>query len=236
MSNILAIARRDLNGYFNSTAAYLLVVVYLNISSFLFFTQLFLEGNADMRPFFSTAPLLLFILTPLLTMRLLAEERAQGTLEALLVLPVTDWEVVLGKFLAALGVLGTIIVLTLAFPLSVSMLGSLDWGTTIASYLGMLLMGGTYAAIGVMASSLTKHQLIAGVIALVIGFGNFVLGSIAPILPSWLQGTVTALSIHGHFQNIARGVVDTRDVLFYLSVIGGCLLITQAKLESRRWT
>ena len=236
MSNIFAIARRDLNSYFNSPAAYLLVVVYLVLSGFLFFSQVFLEGNADMRPFFSLAPLLLFILTPLLTMRLLAEERAQGTLEALLVLPVTDWEVVLGKFVSALGVLGTIMVLTFAFPLSLSVLGALDWGTVFASYIGMLLMGGTYAAVGVMASSFTKHQLIAGVIALLIGFGNFLLGSVAQLLPPSLQGIVAAFSIHGHFQNIARGVLDTRDLLFYASVTGGCLLITQAKLESRRWT
>ncbi len=235
LSNVFAIARRDLNGYFNSPAAYLLVIVYLVLSGFLFFSQVFLEANADMRPFFSLAPLLFFILTPLLTMRLLAEERAQGTLEALLVLPVTDWEVVLGKFTAALGVLSTILLLTLAFPLSLSVLGSLDWGTVTASYIGMLLMAGTYAAIGVMASSFTKHQLIAGVIALLIGFGNFLLGSVAPLLPPSLQGVVAALSIHGHFQNIARGVLDTRDLLFYFSVIGGALLITQAKLESRRW-
>lgn len=235
MSNILAIARRDLAAYFNSPAAYLLVTVYLVISGFLFFSQVFLEGTADMRGFFSLAPLLFFIFTPLLTMRLLAEERAQGTLESLLVLPVTDWEVVLGKYAAALGVLSTAIVLTFAFPLSLSTLGQLDWGTVAASYIGMLLMCGAYGAIGLMASSLTKHQLVAGVIALVIGFGNFLIGSMAPLFSVGTQKVLQALSIHGHFQNIARGVLDTRDVLFYLSVIGGCLLITQAKLESRRW-
>lgn len=235
MSNILTIAKKELNAYFNSPIAYLLVSAYLALSGGLFFGSLFIERSADMRQFFSLAPVLFLILTPMLTMRLLAEERAQGTLESLLVLPVTDWEVVLGKFTAAIGMLGTIMLLTFAFPITVSMLGPLDWGTTIASYIGMLLMCGSYAAIGLMTSAFTKHQLIAGVVALVIGLGNFFVGSLAPMLPPWLQSVVTALSIHGHFQNIARGVLDSRDVLFYLSVIGGSLLITQAKLESRRW-
>ena len=126
MHNILAIAKREFVSYFNSPVAYLVVSVYIVLSGSLFFNELFLQGQADMRGFFGIAPLLLFIIVPFLTMRLLAEERAQGTLELLLTMPVTDWQVVLGKYLAAMGLLTVLTLLTTPFAISVSLLGPLD--------------------------------------------------------------------------------------------------------------
>jgi ABC-2 type transport system permease protein len=235
MNNTLAIARREFASYFNSPIAYIVVAVYLVLSGALFFTELFLNGQADMRGFFSLAPLLFFIITPFLTMRLLAEEKSQGTLELLLSMPITDWQVVLGKYLASIGLICVLLLLTLAFPISVASLGPLDKGATFAGYVGMLLMCGTYAAIGLMASSFTKNQIVAALIALFIGFGLFIIGQMVQVMPQWIAPFANAISIHTRFQNIARGVIDSRDVLYYASMIFGCLLIAQTTLDSRRW-
>jgi ABC-2 type transport system permease protein len=235
MQNTLAIAKREFTSYFNSPIAYLVASVYLLLSGFLFFKSLFIGGQADMREFFGLAPLMFFIITPFLTMRLLAEERAQGTLELLLAMPVTDWQVVAGKYLASVGLIAVMIGLTLAFPVSVSLIGPLDKGATVAGYIGMLLMCSAYAAIGLMASAFTKNQIVAALVAFFIGFGLFILGRMVPVLPLWLQPAVNAICIDVRFQNIARGVIDSRDVLYYASMIFGCLLIAQTTLESRRW-
>jgi ABC-2 type transport system permease protein len=235
MNNTLAVAKREFTSYFDSPIAYLVVAVYLVISGALFFTELFIGQQADMRPFFALAPLLFFIITPFLTMRLLAEERSQGTLELLLTMPVTDWQVVLGKFLATMGLISVLLLLTLPFPISVSRLGSLDKGTVVAGYVGMLLMCGSYAAIGLMASAFTKNQIIAALIALGIGFGLWILGQLVQVLGPSVAPFCNAISIERRFQNIARGVIDTRDVFYYFSMIFGCLLVAQTTLESRRW-
>ena len=236
MKNILSIAKRELGAYFDSPIAYLVVSVYVILSGSLFFSSLFVNGQADMRGFFGIAPLLLLIIVPFLTMRLLAEERAQGTLELLLTMPVTDWQVVLGKFVAVLGLLCVLMLLTFAFPFSVAQVGPLDKGATVAAYVGMFLLAGTYAAIGVMASSFTRNQIVAALIALFVGFGFYIVQHVlAPMLPPELGRVATQLSMDGHFESIARGVIDTRDVLYFLTVSGGCLLIAEASLESRRW-
>ncbi len=235
MQNTYAIAKREFTSYFNSPIAYLVVSVYLLLSGFLFFKSLFVGGQADMREFFGLAPLMFFIITPFLTMRLLAEERAQGTLELLLTMPVTDWQVVVGKYLASVGLIAVLLLLTVAFPITVAFLGPLDKGATVAGYIGMLLMCGTYAAIGLMASSFTKNQIVAALVAFFIGFGLFILGRMVPLLPPSIAPFINAICIDVRFQNIARGVIDTRDVLYYGSMIFGCLLVAQTTLESRRW-
>jgi ABC-2 type transport system permease protein len=231
----MAIARREFASYFNSPIAYLVVSVYLILSGGLFFTELFLGGQADMRGFFGLAPLFFFIITPFLTMRLLAEEKSQGTLELLLAMPVTDWQVVLGKYLASLGLIIVMLALTVPFAFSVAQLGPLDKGATFAGYVGMLLMVGTYAAIGLMASAFTRNQIVAALIALFIGFGLFILGKLVQVLPPSVAPLCNAISIDTRFQNIARGVIDSRDVFYYLSMIFGCLLVAQTTLDSRRW-
>jgi ABC-2 type transport system permease protein len=235
MQNILAVAKREFTSYFNSPIAYIVATVYILLSGWLFFSDLFLNGQADMRQFFAMAPLLFAIVIPLLTMRLLAEERREGTLELLLTMPVTDWQVVLGKFLASVGLIAALLGLTLAFPLSVAALGPLDKGATFAGYVGLLLMGGAYAAIGLMASAFTKNQIIAVLVGFMISFALFLVGQLVQVLPPSLAPFCNAISISTRFHNIARGVLDTRDLLYYASMIGACLLVAQTMLESRRW-
>src|SRR5262249_42620043 len=120
-------------------------------------------------------------------------------------------------------------------PVTVALLGPLDKGATVAGYVGMLLMCATYAAIGLMASAFTRNQIVAALIALFIGFGLFIIGQLVQVLPPSIAPLCNAISIHVRFQNIARGVIDTRDVIYYASMIGGCLLVAQTTLDSRRW-
>jgi gliding motility-associated transport system permease protein len=235
MRNVMAIAKREFSAYFNSPIAYIVAVVYITTGGYLFFRQLFIEGQADMRPFFGLAPLLFLFIMPLLTMRLIAEEKREGTLELLLSMPVTDWQVVLGKYLASIGLIAVLLALTVTFPITVASLGPLDKGATFAAYIGMLLMCGAYAAIGLMASAFTRNQIVAVLIAFFISFALFLVGQLVQILPPGMAPIANAVSITTRFQNIARGVLDTRDLLYYASMIFGCLLIAEATLESRRW-
>jgi len=235
MTPALVISRREIRTYFNSPVAYIVVPVFVIITGYLFFTQLFLEKQADMRGFFNIMPLLFMFMIPAITMRLLADEKSTGTLELLITMPVRDWEVVFGKFLAAMALLCTAIGLTLVFAITVKSLGPLDRGPAIGGYLGLVLMGGAYVSIGVMASALTRNSIVSFIVAFAISFALYLLGRLTQFLPQSLQKLVAFLSIDGHFENIGRGVVDSRDVIYYLSVMTVCLLIATLSLESRRW-
>jgi ABC-2 type transport system permease protein len=235
MSPALVISRREIRTYFNSPVAYIVVPAFTILTGYLFFTQLFLEKQADMRGFFNIMPLMFMFVVPAITMRLLADEKSTGTLELLITMPVRDWQVVLGKFLAAMALLCTAIGLTLVFAFTVKGLGPLDRGPAIGGYLGLVLMGGAYASIGVMASSLTRNSIVSFILAFVISFGLYLLGKLTQFLPQAWQGLVSYLSIDGHFENIGRGVIDTRDLIYYFSVIAVGLLMATLSLESRRW-
>ncbi len=235
MSPALVISRREIRTYFNSPVAYIVVTVFTILTGYLFFTQLFVEKQADMRAFFNIMPLLFMFMVPAITMRLLADEKASGTLELLITLPVRDWEVVVGKFLAAMALLCTALGLTLIFAITVKSLGPLDRGPAIGGYLGLVLMGGAYVAIGVMASSFTRNSIVSFIVAFAISFGLYLFGRLTQFLPPSWQKLVAFLSIDGHFENIGRGVIDTRDLVYYFSMIGVSLLVATLSLESRRW-
>jgi ABC-2 type transport system permease protein len=235
MSPALVISRREIRTYFNSPVAYIVVTVFTVITGYLFFQQLFLEKQAELRQLFSFMPFLFMFMVPAVTMRLLADEKSSGTLELLSTMPVRDWEVVVGKFLAALALVGTAIGLTLAFAISVRLLGPLDRGPAIGGYLGLLLMGGAFVAIGVMCSAFTRNSIIAFIAAFGVCFALYLFGRLTQFMPEAIQPVISFLSIDGHFESIGRGVIDTRDVIYYLSVIGTCLLLATTALESRRW-
>ena len=154
MSATLAITKRELRTYFNSPVAYIVVTVFMLLAGYLFFNTVFIEKQAEMRGYFGLMPMLFTFIIPAITMRLIAEEKGSGTLELLITMPVRDWEVVVGKFLAALGLLAVLLALTLVYAFTLSTIGPLDKGPAYGGYLGLLLMGAAYVAIGVMASSL----------------------------------------------------------------------------------
>jgi ABC-2 type transport system permease protein len=235
MSPALVISRREIRTYFNSPVAYIVVTVFTIITGYLFFTQLFVEKQAELRAFFGVMPLLYMFMVPAITMRLLADEKGSGTLEMLITMPVRDWEVVVGKFLAAMALVASALGLTLVFAITVKLLGPLDRGPAIGGYIGLLLMGGAYVAIGVMTSAFTRNSIVAFIAAFGISFALYLFGRLTQFVPQSLQPILAFLSIDGHFENVGRGVIDTRDVIYYLSVIGGCLLVATTSLESRRW-
>jgi ABC-2 type transport system permease protein len=235
MSPALVISRREIRTYFNSPVAYIAVTVFAIITGYLFFTQLFLEKQADLRGFFNIMPLMFMFLAPAITMRLLADEKATGTLELLITMPVRDWQVVVGKFLAAMTLLCAALGLTVIFAITVRSLGPLDRGPAIGGYLGLVLMGGAFVAIGVMASAFTRNSIVAFIVSFAISFVLYLIGKVTQFVPQSLQGLTTFLSIDSHFDNISRGIIDSRDVIYYLSVIGVSLLFATLSLESRRW-
>jgi len=235
MSPALVISRRELRTYFNSPVAYIVVTVFTIITGYLFFTQLLMEQQAELRGFFGSMPLLFMFLAPAITMRLLADEKSSGTLELLITMPVRDWQVVLGKFLAAMGLLVVTLLLTLVFAITVRALGPLDRGPTIGGYLGLLLMGGAYISIGTMASALTRNSIVAFIVAFAISFALFIVGQLTQLFPSAVQPLAAFLGMGNHFENISRGVIDTRDLFYYASIMGVSLLVATLALESRRW-
>lgn len=235
--NSLHIARREIAAYFNTPAAYVVLSVFLLILGYLFFSTLFLAGTASMRGFFSQAPLMLVIFAPAITMRLFAEEKKSGTNELLLTLPVTNFEVVLGKFLAALAIIGIGFLFTLPYAISTFLLSATgsftDYGPIVGGYVGLLFLSGSFLALGLWASSLTKNQIIAFIIGLGLCFFFYFVDKFAVLLPS-IAAVLQYISVDYHFNNIARGVIDSRDLVFYLSLIIIFLLLTEQTLSRDR--
>jgi ABC-2 type transport system permease protein len=235
MSATLAITKRELRTYFNSPVAYIVITVFMLLAGYLFWNTVFIERQAEMRGYFGLMPMLFTFIIPAITMRLLAEEKGSGTLELLITMPIRDWEVVVGKFLAAVGLLAALLLLTLVYAFTLAAIGPVDKGPAYGGFFGLLLMGSAYAAIGVMASSLTRNQIVAFILAFAISFGLYLFGRVVQIVPPSVQPVVAFLSIDNHFEAISRGVIDSRDVFYYLSVIAVSLVVATVSLESRKW-
>jgi ABC-2 type transport system permease protein len=236
MSAALSIARRDLQTFFASPIAYVVFGVFLLVGGYLFFGPVFLAGRASLRSYFTLAPVLFVVFIPALTMRLLAEERKTGTLELLLTFPVRDSEVVLGKFLAALGMVAAGLAWTLPYPITLAALADapFDWGAVAAGYLGLLLLASSFLGLGLWASAVSRNQIVGFILGLLVCFAFYFVDKFSPLFPERLATLLQYLSVDFHFDNIARGVIDTRDVLFYLSLTAASLLFTTRTLATVR--
>lgn len=235
MRNTLIIAQRQFLSYFNGPVAYIVLCLMLLSLGIFFWQPFFLKGHATVRDLFEVLSVILVFGLPAMSMGLLAEEKRTGTIELLITMPVRDAEVVIGKFLGVLGLYGVLLLLTLSYPISVSTLGNLDWGPVMAGYLGIFLQGAALLAIGILASSLTENQLIAFFVALVVGGLLWILNRFIAFAPSQLTGLVEWLSIESHRKSMSRGVIDTRDLLYFLTLALFALLMAFRSLESRRW-
>ncbi len=236
--NTWTIASRQFRGYFNGPVAYIVVCLVLAILGPIFWEPFFLMGHASIRQMFSfLGPLLAFAL-PAVSMGLIAEERRSGTLELLLAMPVREAEVILGKYLAALGLLAVLLACTIFYPISVAQLGNLDWGPVFTGYIGIFLEGAALLAIGIAASSFTENQLIAFFVSASICFAlSFLIGWFLPFMPTGAMTNIAEwLSFEHHLEGMTRGVVDTRDVIYFLSVSTLALMLAFRALESRRWS
>jgi ABC-2 type transport system permease protein len=235
VASILAIFRRELRSYFNSPVAYVVIVVFLAIIGWFFTSNLFLMNIASLRVVFELVPLVLLFFVPAITMRLLAEEKKSGTLELLTTKPVRDSEIILGKFLAAWILLAAALLPTLLYVLTLALLGSPDPGPILTGYLGLLLMGAVAIGIGLFASSITENQIVAFIIAFLILLILFLMDKVLMYVPEGLASTIEFLGIDYHFGNIARGVIDSRDVLYFLSLLTFSLCCATVSLERRKW-
>lgn len=256
MSNVLAIARRELGAYFDSPLAYFVVPVYVVlVGGFaLWFDDLFVAGSVSLRSVFFWSAVFLVLLVPAVTMRLFAEERRTGSLELLVTLPVTEPQLVVGKYLAAMAVVAVAVATTLPYAFALAWLGTpeagaegapprlvrlftesgLDPGPALCGYLGLLLLGSALAAIGTAASSLTSNQIVAFLGALVVSVFPYVTGFFLERVPAGLLPLVQYLSFDYHFNNLARGVIDTRNLVFWASVAAMALHVAVFSLERRR--
>jgi ABC-2 type transport system permease protein len=239
INNIIPIVKKELKSYFNSPIAYVLVVTFLVFCSvWVFYLQTFFAANmASLRGFFSVIPIVFIIVMPALTMRSWAEEKKLGTMEVLLTLPYRESTLVLGKFLAALSLLGLMIALTLPLPLLLSRFGEFDWGEILGQYIGVVLLGAAGISVGLFVSSLMSNQISSFLISL---FVLLVLTLISQVnlvfaLPPWAAGMVNFVSLGQHFSNFQRGLIDTRDLLYYGIVSALFLYLNTKSLVFRKW-
>ena len=236
MRRTLTIAKREFTGYFNGPAAYIVICLFMVLMGLFFWNPFFLINRVSVRSMFDLMSVLLLPTAPAMTMGLLAEEKRTGTIELLLTMPLKDTEVVLGKFLGAFGLLAVLLLLTLPYPISAGTLGTLDWGPVLSAYLAVLLEGGAMLAIGLLASSWTENQLIAFFTGGMLCFAFWIVGRFLPFVPSAVASVLEWFWFDYHYDNMVRGVVDSRDVLFFLSVIGFGLVLAFRSLERRRWS
>lgn len=236
VQNIRSIFFKELRGYFYSLSSYLFIIVYLSTITWLFFQDLFLIGEASMRQFFSLTPWFFLFLVPALSMRIWAEEKRQGTLEALLTLPVHEWEYVATKFFAGFAFLGAALLLSLPIPVTLGRIGDIDLGQVFSSYIAAWFFGGALLSLGQYISSLTKNQIVAFLLS--IASATFFIFIGLPFVlarAGAFSSILYTFSVLTHYENMIIGVVDSRDVLYFSSFIGIFLYLNVYSLMQRHW-
>lgn len=236
MNTITAVARREFLAYFRSPIAYVFLTTFVVLTCFFFFSGFYLRGQADLRQFFILMPWIFLFFVPAVAMGKWPEERRQGTLELLLTLPINDRNVVLGKFFAGLSLIATALVSTFPLALTVSLLGHLDWGPVVCGYLGLLFLGGAYLSVGLAVSSGTQNQIIAFIIGFVVCSLLLIIGEpiVTVMLPHGLVNPAQYVGLGYHFASMGRGVIDSRDLIYYISVIGFFLWMNWMIIRERR--
>lgn len=243
MRSFLALVRKDIKGYFDQPTGYILIVVFLALLSWSFFRSAFITSEASLRPLFTvdfavenpSIPWLLALLVPAATMRLLAEEQRDGTLEILLTQPIHGWVILLSKFTAGLIFVVIAILSTLGIPLSLMTAGNLDWGAILAQYVGSVFLAASFVAIGLFTSSLTRNQIVSFILGLFVTLVLMLIGldAIGVTLPAQLATLLQSLSPVTHFSSIARGVIDLRDVLYFIALVSTFLSATFLTVRGR---
>jgi len=235
MKNIFYIAQREIKSYFSSPVAYVLIAAFLLICGFLYVLILNITKTAEMGMLFHNMAITLLLLSPVITMRLFAEERRTGTIELLLTAPVTDIEAVVGKYFGAVFVYLVMLILTLHFPLFLFAFGNPDKGPIISGYLGLFLMGSSFLAVGVFTSSFARNQIVSAVF----GFGLLLLlwlfSASAQIFSGPIGSVIQYISIYEHFNNFTRGIIDTQDIIFYISFILIALFLAVKVIQNKKW-
>lgn len=235
MRNTLTITAKEFKSYLSSPMAYIVIGIFLALSGFFFSSSSSTYSLTSLSGFLEMGGLLLLLLTAVLTMRLLAEERKLGTIELLLTAPVKDGEIILGKFLGSLGIVVIMLVLTFYYPLLLTIFGDPDFGPIVAGYLGIFLLACASLAIGIFASSLTSNQIVAAVVAGGILFGLWYLGTAAEYLPEVIGEVIGYFSLSNYYPDFITGIIDTRGIVYYLSITVLFLYLAIRSLENSRW-
>jgi ABC-2 type transport system permease protein len=237
MIKIWIIAKRELRSFFDSLMAYVMIVLFLGFSGFftwLFGSDVFFVNQASLQSFFGISFWTLFFFIPAVTMGLLADERKSGTLELLVTKPVSDWQIIAGKIFAAFLLICITLALTLPYYITVASIGKIDHGAVWMGYLGLLFMSASYISIGLFSSSITSNQIVAFLVALFIGiFFHLIFGLAGSSSGGWFAGIFGYLSLSNHYESMARGVVDSKDIFYFLSIIFIGLLGTELALSRR---
>lgn len=234
MGQVAHIFKREFKAYFVSPIAYIVISVFLLVTGWFFFSVFFLYNQADLRNFFNMLPIIFSFVVPAITMRLVSEELNVGTYEILLTMPVTILDVVLGKFAAGVAFVSAMLIPTLAYPITASFLGQLDWGPVAGGYIGAVLLGAAFAAIGLFTSSLTRNQIIAFISGMAICFSLTLIDKVLFFLPQSMLGFLEYLGADFHFQNISKGVIDSRDILYFLSIIFAGLYAAHIAMQEKQ--
>jgi ABC-2 type transport system permease protein len=237
MKTIWIITKRELNSFFDSLIAFIMIILFLGFSGFFTWisgSDIFMVGQASLRSFFSIAYWTLFFFIPALTMRLIAEEKKTGTIEMLLTKAVTDRQVIIGKFLATLMLITIALLFTLPYIITVSKIGNIDTGGVICGYLALILMSAAYTSIGLFTSCITNNQIVAFLSALFIGlFFHIIFEIIAAGMTGFFGQIINSLSVTVHFESLARGVVDSKDLIYFGSIIFLGLFLSEVSLSKR---
>lgn len=234
MNTKAVIVKRELGAYFTGAVGYIVIGLFLLISGFLFFNVFFLENRAELRRFFSTLPVLLAFFIPAVTMRLFAEERKSGSLETLMTLPVSSVDVVMGKFWASLAFTSVMIAPTLVYALTASLFGSLDAAPVVCGYLGAVFLAAAFCSVGLFASTSTKNQIVAFFIGWALCILLALIDQFLLFLPARLANFLGYLSAGSHFTSVSRGIVDSRDLVYFVSLTAVFLTLTVKTIDSRR--
>jgi ABC-2 type transport system permease protein len=233
-SSVLYILKREFKVYFISPIAYIVISIFLVLAGWFFFSTFFLYNQAELRNFFSLLPIIFSFIVPALTMRLFSEEFNVGSYEILVTLPVTFRDIITGKFLAAVAFLAIMMIPTLSYAISVAFLGDLDWGPVVGGYIGAVLLGGAFSAVGLLASSLTRNQIIAFIIGMIICFALTMIDKLLFFLPESMLGFFQYIGADHHFQNVARGIIDSRDIIYFLSLIFIALYVAHLIVQEKK--
>lgn len=240
MYKIWIIAKKEMRVFFDSLIAYIMLVAFLGFSGFftwLYGNDIFIRNQADLQVFFAIAYWTLFFFIPAITMKMIAEENKTGTIELLLTKAVSDWHVIMGKFLACVLLVIIALMLSLPYYITVSNIGPIDHNAVWCAYLGLVLMSASYISIGIFASSITSNQIVAFLLALFIGiFFHIVFDIMANNFTGLMGEIFNYLSISTHYESISRGVIDTKNIVYFLSIIIFGLLLSETAIAKRNIT
>ena len=235
MTSTGTIFQREINAYFLSPVAYVVISVFMIFSGYFFSVMLGLTQETTLRYSLAYTQFILSILTPVITMRLFAEENKTGTIEPLMTAPVTDFAVVFGKFLSAWALYNIMIAPTAFYIIFLAWVGSPDYGAIISSYIGLILMGGLFVAIGLLVSAVTKNQIVAAVIGIVALLILLVIGLASTGNEGWFYSCLSYIGTYDHWDTFTKGLIDTRDVVYYSSFTALLIFVAVRIVESRRW-